>query len=92
MRKGRIVYRYSPGRNSRYGENQKSQCRLPESFAKNLRKSLCVETDEPTDFLLVPHVDKIVRAAEKLIQVKRQLVAGHIFAHSCKVRGRLTVQ
>ncbi len=78
--------------NSRHGENEKSQKRLTESFAEDLRKRLRVETDEPADFLLVAHVDEVVRASKKLIQVKRQLVAGHIFAHGCEVRCRLAVQ
>ncbi len=83
---------HSPGGDSRDGEDEKGQQGLPESFAENLGISLRVETDDAADFLLVAHVDEVVSAPQKLIQVESQLIAGHIFAHSGEVRGRLAVQ
>src|SRR6266481_3530153 len=56
------------------------------------RKSLRIKTYDAADFLHVTHVDEIVSAPKKLIQVEGQLIAGHIFAHGGEVRGRLAVQ
>jgi len=85
MREGRIMNGHSPGRDPRHRKNDERQKCLPESFAKNLRKSLRVETHDPTHFLLVAHVDEIVRASEKLIQIESELLAGDVFADSCQV-------
>ncbi len=84
--------RHGPRCDPRRSENKEGQQRLPECFPENLRKSLPIETDDPADFLLVTHVDEIVSAPKKLIQVEGQLTAGHIFTHRCEVRGRLAVQ
>ena len=92
MCEGWIMNCHSPGRNSRYRENEKSEKRLRESFAKNLRKSLRVESDEAADFLLVAHVNEIVRASKKLIEVKGQLIASQVLADGGEVGSRLAVQ
>ena len=70
VRESGIMNGHGPGGNSRYGENEKREKCLRESFAENPRKSLRIETDEPADFLLVTHVDEVVRASQELIQVK----------------------
>ena len=58
---------------------------MPECFPENLWIRLGEETDEPTDLLLVAHVDEVVRASKKLIQIEGQLIAGHIFPHPCEI-------
>jgi len=77
--------RHGPAGDPRHGENEKGQQRLPECFPENPRIGLRVETDEPADFLLVAHIDEVMRAPKKLIQVESQLIAGHIFAHRREV-------
>ena len=74
-----------PGRDPRHDENEKGQQRLTECFPENQGESLRVETDEAADFWLVAHINEVVGASEKLIQVESQLIAGHIFAHRCEV-------
>ena len=84
--------RHGPRCDPRRSENKEGQQRLPECFPENLRKSLRIKTYDAADFLLVTHVDEIVSAPKKLIQIEGQLIAGHIFAHGGEVRGRLAVQ
>ena len=92
VREGRIMNGHGPGSDCRNRENKKSEKGLRESLAENLRKCFGVEPDEPADFLLVTHVNEVVGASQKLIEVKSQLVAGYIFADGGEVGGRLAVQ
>ncbi len=65
--------------------------RVRQSVVKYLRKRLAVKFDDSDGPRAAPHIDKVMRASEQLIQIVRQVAAGSVFADRCQVGSSLTI-
>ena len=82
---------YRPAHGREYCENEKRERSLGQHLPKNLGvagiESQCFAHLRP-----LAHIDKVVGAAQQVIEICRQLAAGGVFPYYCQVRSGLSIE